>query len=100
MRTLAVLSLIAALTVSGCSGDDAGEAVDQAQDAVSSAAADAEVQIPDVDWEKYGADLKAQIDELAEAADCESLEAQLDDQGQLDAEVVDYIKAKLEEAGC
>jgi len=98
MRTLAALALLGALSLTGCSDDSTQAAVDEAKDAVSSAAA--EVEIPDVDWEQYGDALKNRIDELADQADCESLQAQLEDHGNLDAQVVDYIKAKLEEAGC
>lgn len=98
MRTLAVLSLLAALALSGCSQDDAQDAVDQAKDAVSSAAGD--IDIPDVDWSKYGDKLQGKIDELAEAADCDSLQKELTDHGKLDTDVTAYIKAKLEQAGC
>ena len=57
MRTLAALAA-GALALSGCSEDNAQDAVDQAKDAASSAIAEAEVQIPDVDWDKYGDKLK------------------------------------------
>ena len=100
MRTLAAVSLLAALALSGCSQDDAQDAVDKAKDAASSAVAEADVELPEVDWDKYGDKLRAKIDELAASADCESLKAELDDRGKLDTEVVAYIKAKLEEAGC
>src|SRR5689334_14435064 len=98
MRTLAVLSLLAAVSLTGCSQDDAQDAVDQAKEAVSSAASD--VDLPEVDWSKYGDKLQRQIDELADKADCKGLQEALDDQGSMDADVVAYIKAKLQDAGC
>jgi len=100
MRTLAALTLLAALALSGCSDDDAQQAADEARDAISSAVDEADIQLPDVDWAKYEQGLQDRIDELASSANCDELQKELDDNGQLDAEVVDYIKAKLEEAGC
>ena len=101
MRTLAAaVSLLAVVALSGCSQDDAQDAVDQAKDAASSAVSDADIQLPDVDWSKYGDKLQGKIDELAASADCESLQKELTDRGKLDSDVTAYIKAKLEQAGC
>ena len=99
MRTLAAaVSLLAVVALSGCSQDDAQDAVDQAKDAVSSAAGD--VDLPKVDWSKYDDKLQSKIDELAAAADCDSLQKELTDNGKLDTDVTAYIKAKLADAGC
>ena len=98
MRTLAALALVSALALTGCSQSDTQEAVDNAKGAVSSAAAN--VDLPDVDWSQYGDQLRTKIDDLAAQTDCQGLKAELTQHGKLDADVVAYIKAKLDQAGC
>lgn len=97
-RTHAALAVVLLTGLGACSQEDADSAVDQAREAVSSAADD--VELPDVDWDKYGDDVKDQIDELATEADCDKLAEQLTRFESSSSEVTDYIKAKLREANC
>lgn len=84
-RIVAVLALTAALTTA-CSEEDAQQAVDRAQDEVSSALDDA--------------DLQDKLDELTANADCDGLRRELAKAEDNDTEVTRYIKAQLREVDC
>lgn len=92
------------LGLSACS--EANQAIDDTQKAASSAAKDGkkalqQVDLPNVDWSKYGDDLHSTIDDLAAKADCSGLRKKIDQADrQDDGKVVQYIQAKLEAAGC
>lgn len=94
---LAAFGLVGALLLGGCSEQEAQEAVDTAADQASSAIDElGEVELPEVDWERYGQETKERIDSLAEQADCEQLEEMAQDE-QNDTEVTAYIKAQIRE---
>ena len=98
MRRLATLTtalLLAAGALTGCSEEEAQDAVDQARDEVSSAVDD--VEMPEVDWDKYGTKVKNELDQLAEDADCSALEDELAKAEGNDTDLTRYIKAKIRE---
>lgn len=100
-RVLAAVTLIGALVLTGCS-EEAENAADRAQEGASQAVDDAsealkDVELPDVDWDKYGNEAKERIDSLADQADCEGLEKLAQDEAN-DTEVTAYIKAKIRQA--
>lgn len=97
-RTWATVLAAPLLLLTGCSEDDADRAVDQAREAASSAMD--EVDLPEVDWDRYGEELQDELDRAAEEADCELLRESLNRYESTSNEVTDYIEAKLEEAGC
>ena len=101
-RAAALLAVPALLALGACSEGDADRAVeratDEARDAASSALED--VELPDVDWQEYGRDVKRRIDRAAEEADCATLREELVQLESASSEVTDYIEARLEEAGC
>jgi hypothetical protein len=86
------------LGMGACSEDDADQAVDQARDAAGDALED--VELPEVDWSQYGEDLRDDLDQAAEDADCDTLRDSLNRFESTSNEVTEYIEAKLEEAGC
>lgn len=97
MRTsLRIASVVLALGLAtGCS--QANDAVDKAQGAANKAAS----AMPDVDWSKYGNDVKQKVDNLAEHADCGKLRRylrRLDDGKKLD--LTKYVQQALDNAGC
>jgi hypothetical protein len=64
-----------------------------------------------VDWENYSPSVKARIDSLAAAGDCSGLQREFDIADENDdaqrarvgsgnADLMDYVDAKLSEAGC
>jgi hypothetical protein len=102
-RTLAALVLTGALALTGCSEDDAQDAADQARESASQAAEDAreqleDAELPEVDWDQYGEEVKERLDTLADQADCDSLEEELAQAEADDSDLTEYIKAKIREA--
>lgn len=98
MRRLATLTtgLVLALgALTACSEEEAQDAVDRARDEVSSAVGD--VEMPEVDWDKYGTKVKDELDRLAEKADCSALEEELAQAEENDTDLTAYIKAKIRE---
>lgn len=99
---IAGIALVAALALGGCSEDEARDAADRAQDGASQAVDGAsealeDVEMPDVDWDKYGTEAKERIDSLADKADCDELREMAEDESN-DTEVTSYIKAKIRQA--
>lgn len=92
----AALLLVAAL--SGCSEGEAQRAVDDAQSEVSRAVDN--VELPEVDWEKHGADVRRRLDRLAKEADCSGLRDELAKVEKNDTELTRYIKAQLRRIEC
>lgn len=95
--SLAVLTLTL-LAATGCSEEDAQDAVDRAADKASSAIEDAE--LPDVDWGKYSDELRGRLEKLADEADCSGLRRELGKAEADDTELTRYIKAQLRKADC
>lgn len=56
-----------------------------------------EVDLPDVDWDKYAPEIREEVEGLVENADCDGLRAELDG---ADPELRRYLEAALDEAGC
>jgi hypothetical protein len=97
LRLLGALALTAVL-VSGCSEEDAQDAVDRAADRASSAVEDAD--LPDVDWGKHSDQLRERLQKLADEADCTGLQDELAKVESDDRALTRYIKAQLEKADC
>lgn len=93
---LTMTSVLALAALSGCAEGDAQDAVDQAQDAVSEATED--VDLPEVDWDKYGDRVRERIDRWAAEADCDKLEGALQGSRFTNNEISDYIEAQIEKA--
>lgn len=98
---IAAIGLAAALLLGGCSEEEAQDAVERAEEQASQAVEDAsealeDVDLPEVDWDQYGEDLKEQIDSLADQADCDELNEMAEDEAN-DTEVTEYIKAQIRE---
>ena len=97
-RTLLAALALTLVTVTGCSEQDAQDAVDQARDQVSSAVEDAD--LPEVNWQQYSGELQDRLEELASNADCEGLRRELAKVEADDTELTRYIKSQLRNAGC
>ena len=100
LRLGRLLAAVALMTVAatGCSEEDAQDAVDQAAGQASSAIEDAD--LPDVDWGKYSGELRNRLEKLADSADCAGLERELAKAEGNDTELTRYIKAQLRRADC
>jgi hypothetical protein len=99
MRRRAVAALaVAVLALTGCSEGEAQDAVDEARDQVSTAVED--VDLPKVDWQKYGTEAKQRLDRLAEQADCQGLQDELAQTEANDTQLTRYIKAQLRRLNC
>jgi outer membrane murein-binding lipoprotein Lpp len=96
-RVIAVLT-VAVLALTGCSEGEAQDAVEQARDQVSTAVED--VELPKVDWKKYGTEAKQRLDRLAEQADCQGLKDELAEAEPNDTQLTRYIKAQLRRLSC
>ena len=86
----------------GCSEEEAQDAADRAQEEASQAVDEAskaleDVELPEVDWEECGNDLKERIDSLAAEADCDCAGDMAQEESN-DTEVTEYIKAQIREA--
>ena len=101
-RTLAVVSVPLLLALGACSEEARDAAVDdavgEARDRASSALEEAD--LPSVDWKQYRDGIKREIDQAAEAADCDKLSEELARAEPRSSEVREYIEVKLREAGC
>jgi hypothetical protein len=99
--TLATLAAALVLALTGCSeqdAQDAQDAVDQARDEVSTAVED--LDLPNVDWEKYGEDARRRLEQLGEQADCQGLKEELAKVEGNDTELTRYVKALIREVDC
>lgn len=56
-----------------------------------------EVELPDVDWDRYGPEVREEVEGLVEGADCEGLRAELEG---AEGDLRRYLEAALDEAGC
>lgn len=99
---IAGLALVAVFALSGCSEEEAQNAADRAQEEAGQAVDQAsealeDVELPEVDWDKYGDEIKEQVDSLADNADCDGLREMAEDESN-DTEVTEYIKAQIRKA--
>lgn len=78
--------------------DDARDAVTDAADDVRTAADDAD--LPDVDWDRYGENVRDQINDMADKGDCEGLRTRLTTVEADDTDLTEYIKAKAARVPC
>ena len=97
-RALLATLALTLVTVTGCSEQDAQDAVGQARDQASSAIEDAD--LPDVNWQQYSGELQDKLDELASNADCDGLRRELAKVETNDTELTRYIKSQLRNADC
>jgi hypothetical protein len=92
-------ALLAAAALTGCSEREAQRAADQAAERVETSARDAadeaRKELGNVDWERYGDDLKRRLDTLADRADCSALRKELAKREANDTDLTRYIKAQL-----
>ena len=101
--TLRPTRLVAALALTlvvgtGCSEQDAQDAVDRARGEASAAIEDAD--LPDVAWKQYSGELRDRLERLADKADCAGLRRELAKAEANDNELTRYIKAQLRRADC
>lgn len=90
--TAAALTL--ALALGGCSSSDVEDATNEARDRATDA-------LPDVDWSKFDGSVQKRIDKLADKTNCRGLQDEFDAaDANGHADLMDYIDAQLENAGC
>lgn len=56
-----------------------------------------QVDLPDVDWERYEPAVREEVESLVREADCDGLREELD---AADPQLRRYLEAALDEAGC
>jgi hypothetical protein len=102
----AALALLLGAGLTGCSEDAADRAVDDAADRASELAGEASdevgkqlegVELPKVDWSRYGDQLRTRLDQLAEQADCQGLREELTKAEGDDTQLTRYIKRQIAE---
>ena len=101
--TLRPTRIVAALALTlvvgtGCSEQDAQDAVDRAKSEATAAIDGAE--LPNVDWKQYSGELRDRLETLADRADCAGLRRELAKTEGNDTELTRYIKAQLRRADC
>ncbi len=97
IRLLSTIALALTLATGTAACSETNQAIDKAQGAAN----DAAHHLPDVNWSKYGRDLKRKIDGLVADADCGKLRRELrqaDDGKKTD--LTKYIQHALDDAGC
>ena len=56
-----------------------------------------EVELPNVDWDKYAPEVREEVEGLVENADCDGLRQELEN---ADGDLRRYLEAAMDEAGC
>ena len=56
-----------------------------------------EVELPNVDWDKYAPEVREEVEGLVESADCDGLRNELEN---ADGDLRRYLEAAMDEAGC
>ena len=56
-----------------------------------------EVELPNVDWDKYAPEVREEVEGLVENADCNGLRNELEN---ADGDLRRYLEAAMDEAGC
>jgi hypothetical protein len=56
-----------------------------------------EVELPNVDWDKYAPEVREEVEGLVENADCDGLRNELEN---ADGDLRRYLEAAMDEAGC
>lgn len=56
-----------------------------------------EVELPNVDWDKYAPEVREEVEGLVENADCDGLRRELEN---ADGDLGRYLEAAMDEAGC
>lgn len=102
-RLAAAAAALALLSLSACS-EEGQQAVDDTVASATQKAGEgvesAKEELAKVDWEKYGAEAKKRLDNLAEKADCQALQKELSTVEANDLALTRYIKQLIAEANC
>lgn len=101
-RPAAVLAslVLGATLLAGCSEGEAERVAREAERAADEAAdrvRDEVGELPEVNWERHGRELKRRVDRLADRADCSELR-RLARREANDTDLTRYIKAQLRQA--